>query len=262
MFKNILGSSSMLCAILFCGGCSGSVNYPYPIFTEPICLVERDPNEMYFAKQNLQPFKADKILMIPLYRDYSNGDVTDAYAIAHPFLCQQCDDVEPRLASFGQREKLANIVFWVPGYFPGAMRGAFRYVLPVNGRKMTVFEAQPCIGSEESRLSAEMKALLNGGTFTIGPLLDWKNRPPYNNKPTLVSEPYDFARLVRCQGYQGRYFQYGTTLGFDLWGFTPGSTVVNRFSPKEKKTVAEFAARAMEEAEQHVSSDEKPNPQR
>ena len=108
---------------------------------------------------------------------------------------------------------------------------------------MTVFEAQPCIGSEESQINAAMKALLDGGTFAIGPPLDWKNQPPYSKKPTLVNEPYDFARLVRCQGYQGRYFKYGTTLGLDLWGFTPGVTIFNRFSPEEKKTVAEFAAR-------------------
>ena len=123
VLKNIVWTCAMMCTALSCGGCLNSAEYPYPTLPEPICLVARDPNEMYFAKQNLKPFKADKILIIPLYQEYRHGDMTDAFAIAHPFLCRQGEDIEPRLASFGQREKLANLVFWVPGYFPGAMRG-------------------------------------------------------------------------------------------------------------------------------------------
>lgn len=256
------------CAVLFVGlcyvGCNSKANQPadyeYPT-KDPICLIENDPNltvyEWTAEGRKFQPLPVGKVLVIPLYRNYHFNGGVNSLAIAHPFLYTQCEDIEKKLAAFGQRDHLARLIIWAHGYFPTGMPHLASWSPTVNGQRVNILELQRCVHDEEPKLAAAMKILLLNGDFVIEKMLTWKVRPPYSNEPTLVNEPYDFARLVRSELYAGRFFKYGTTNGYVLWAFNPGTRIINRLSPEEKKTVAAFAAQAMEKAARSSSTNDK-----
>jgi len=105
----------------------------------------------------------------------------------------------------------------------------------------TALELQCCIADEEPILAAAMKSLLLKDDFVIEKMVTWEVRPPYSDKAVRIDEPYDFSRLVRSEIYSGRFFCYGTTDDYVLWAFNPGTKIINRLTPDEKKLVAEFA---------------------
>lgn len=259
MLRKLLGSCAMMLLGLCCGGCDGAAqepaDYHYPTVL-PICIVEDDPKVMIFDRKDLQPAQIGKMLVIPLYRYYQHEGATDFLAIAHPFVYQQGEDIETQLASFGQRDKLCRLVFWVPGYFPDGMYGIFPWVDVIKGKRMIVVELQRCLGVEESQINAAMKTLLLNGDFVIGKkILPTPPPPPYTDEPKKTNVPYDAYRVVRSE-YCGRFYNHQCPENTHLpWAFPPGTRIVNRLSPEEKKRVAAFAARAAEKGAEQVSGD-------
>ena len=244
MFKNVLKGLAMGCLGLCspaCGPTAQQQDYDFPV-VPPICIVEDDPKVSVFLRKDLQPIQIDKMLIIPLYKDYRYEGKTENLAIAHTFIHQQGEDLEKKLASFDQRENLRRLVFWVPGYFPDSIGRIFPKVgvfAKVDGKKMIVLELQRCLGTEQGQINAAMKTLLEGD-FVIEKRISPKP-PPYADEPTMTNEPYDFPRLVRSTGYAGRFFFQGSACNTHvLWAFDPGTRIANCLSSEEKKTASAF----------------------
>ena len=248
MFKTVLRTCTAILLGLCCVGCDRKPQQPagngYPPVL-PIWIVEDDPNITIFERKDLgRDRKVGEMLVIPLYRYFQHEGATEFLAIAHPFVYGQGDDIEKHLSSFEQRENLQRLIFWVPGYFPDGLGRTPSWTPIINDKRMIVVELQRCLGSEEGEINAAMKKLLLNGDFVIEKMLVWKVRPPYSNDPTRVKESYDFARLVRSEVFEGRFFKYGTAKDHVLWGFKPGTKIINRLSDVERKAVAAFAAEA------------------
>lgn len=251
MLKEALGISAMVLCGVCCGGCDGSAQQPaehdYPS-VPPLWIVEDDPKLTVYDRKDLERDRAiRKMLVIPLYRDYQHDGENDFLAIAHPFVYQQGKDIETRLASIGQRDKLRMLILWVPGYFPDGLGPTFRWVPTINGQDMVVVELQPCLGAEESQINTAMKALLEGD-FIVGEGVYLKAPPPpYTHEPKMTEERYDAARLVRSTGYSGRFYDHQAARNMHLlWTYPVGTRIVNRLTPEEKKIVAAFAANEAE----------------
>ena len=180
------------------------------------------------------------MLVIPLYRYFRHDGTTDFLAIAHPFIYKQGDDIEMRLSSLEQRENLRRLIFWVPGYFPDGLGRTPSWTPIINGKRMIVKELQSCIGTEESEINLAMKTLLLNGDFTVGKKVVLKPPPPPYGPATMSKDSYDASEVVRSE-YMGRYFNHESPENTHiLWGFLPGTKIVNRLSDEEKKTVAAF----------------------
>jgi hypothetical protein len=271
MLKGMLNSSAMVLVSLSCIGCDAIARHPksgdgYPPVL-PIWIVEDDPNQTIFTRKDLErDRKVGKMLVIPLYRYFLHQGATDFLAIAHPFVYQQGEDIEKRLSSFGQREKLRRLIFWVPGYFPVGMGRIFPWVPIINGKRMIVLQLQPCIGAEASQINSAMKTLLMDGDFLIGKTIILEV-PPIDHavKSTRLTgelrtaiEPYDADRVVRTMEYNGRYYDDGGVLNIHvLWAFTPGTRIVNRLTADEKKLVAAFAAEVTKKTAIETPDDKK-----
>jgi hypothetical protein len=228
-------------------GCDGALqqgtDYCFPR-VPPVCIVEDDPKVTVYDRKDLRPGPVDEMLVIPLYEYYQHNGTTDFLAIAHPFIYRQAEDIEKQVISLEQRDKLRILVFWVPGYFPDGLHHIFTWVPVINGKQMVVMELQRCLGSEQKEIDAAMKDLLQGD-FVIGSQIKPQPPPPYTDQPRMTNERYDAARLVRSVRYAGRFFMCECPTNWHLlWAFNPGTRVVNRLTPEEKKTVAEFAAAA------------------
>jgi len=102
--------------------------------------------------------------MVPLYHDYQHEGTTDNLVIAHPFVYQQGDDLERRLASFGQRGSLRRLLSC--GYlviFHAQSPGLSDMSRLVGGKRMTVVEGcRRCVGSEEHRLNVGNEDVVGG----------------------------------------------------------------------------------------------------
>jgi hypothetical protein len=245
----------MIVFALCCSGCDGAAEQPteYDFPTAlPIWIVEDDPKVTIYDRKDLErDRKVGKMLVIPLYRYYEHEGTNDFLAIAHPFVYQQGEDIEKQLASFGQRDKVRALTFWVPGYFPDSIGTTFPWVSIINGKRMVVVELQRCIGSEESQINAAMKTLLEGD-FVVGNILPTPPPPPYTNEPKMTNVPYDASRVVRSE-YSGRFYHHQASCNVHvLWAFPPGTRIINRLSAEEKKTVAEFAASTTPKADKQV----------
>lgn len=254
----ILGICVMLSG-LSCGGCDDaprlSAVYDYPS-VPPIWIVEDDPKVTIYARKDLERDRnVGKMLVIPLYMNFQAGGATDFLAIAHPFVYRPGEDIEKQLTSLGQREKLRRLIFWVPGYFPDGMGRTFRWLPVINEKKMAVVELQRCLGSEERQINAAMKTLLEDD-FVVEEWIRLKPPPgPYADEPKMTNDSYDAARLVRSEGYPGRFFNHRTPENTHvLWAFPGGTRIVNRISPEEKKTVTTFTAEILEKSEEKSES--------
>jgi hypothetical protein len=206
-----------------------------------VCFCETDPNVTmplgYIGK--VQPVPAKQILVIPVYKNYSQ-DGTLYLSITHPFVYKQGDDIEKPLTAFGRREHLQKIVFWIPGYFPVSIPRSFRQSGDMDGKRVVVGQVQKCIGQEDGQLNSAMKALLEKASFPIQERAKY-NYPAYSDKPILSKEPYDFSRLVQSEEYHSRYFKYGNVfMHYGLWGAKTGMMITNQFSADEKNIVAAF----------------------
>jgi hypothetical protein len=236
-----------------CGtGCSMAARQPtdpeYPPVL-PIWIVEDDPHTTIFDRKDLErDRRVGKMLVIPLYRHVQHDKAAESLAIAHPFVYEQGEDIEKHLSSVGQREKLHALVFWVPGYFPDGLGSTPDWTPIINGKRMITKELQRCIGSEESKINSAMRGLLMNGDFAIGQKLRLKVPPVDRSKSTdllgelrTAIEPYNADLVVRSMEYNGRFYNNGGVLNVHvLWGFPPGTKIVNRLSDEEKKTVAAF----------------------
>jgi hypothetical protein len=188
------------------------------------------------------------MLIIPLYKDFRHGAATDSLAIAHPFVYQQGEDIESQLTSFGQRENLRRLIVWVPGYFPGSIQRVFTWVPIIKGQRMIVLELQPCVGAEAGQINGAMKTLLEGDILVVEWIRPKRPSPPYTNELRMTPEAYHAGRLVRSNGYDGRYFNHEFPVNQHLlWAFDPGTRIINRLSDEEKRTVAAFAAEVIQE---------------
>jgi len=133
-----------------------------------------------------------------------------------------------------------ELIVWARGYFPDGIGGNFIYIRALNGKMVIVKELQRCVGSEEAKINAAMKELLQGD-FVVGEDPKW---PPIQktNDVITVDFHYDAAQVVRSVGYAGRFFRYGIQQHYHLlWGYDVGTKIVNRFTAEEKKMVADFA---------------------
>ncbi|NLX12835.1 MAG: hypothetical protein GXY44_04170, partial [Phycisphaerales bacterium] len=246
MFKDVFIGFVSVFLGLCCGGCGGmdqqSADYEYPS-VPPIWIVEDDPNQTIFTRKDLErDRKPGDMLVIPLYRYFQHDGSTDFLAIAHPFVYQQGKEIEKTLASFGQRDKLRRLIFWVPGYFPDGMGRVFPWVPVINGKEMVVLELQPCLGTEETEINSAMKDLLLDGNFTIGKMVYLKPPPPPYTQAKMSNEAYNISSLVRTTEYGGRFYDHECPRNQHLlWAFKSGTQIVNQLTPEEKKTVAEFA---------------------
>ena len=215
--------------------------YHYPAVL-PLCLAEEDPNASIGARVgNLKPTPTRDVLVIPMYCDAHVADGVDRFAISHPFVYRQGDEIERRLESFGNRANLSELVLWVPGYFPNSVGRIFRLSASVDGKEMIALQLQRCVGSEEGEINAAMLNMLNEREFRIEAMEKYRTRPPYSKTAMLHNEPYNIVRLVHCEGYESRFWQFGcpTTL-YILWG-SGGRLVVNRMSADDQRIVADFA---------------------
>jgi hypothetical protein len=202
--------------------------------------------------------KVGDMLVIPMYEYYRHEGKTDTAAIAHPFVYQQGTDIEKKLASFGQRDRLVRLIFWVPGYFPDGMGRMFSWVPKINDKRMVVKELLECIGKEEGEINSAMKDLLLGGDFTVGEAVGPEPPPPPYYDGKMSTDPYNPDKLVRCSGYCGRYFDYQAVLHAHLlWGLNTGDKIANRLSEEDKKTVTAFAAAAEKRMKEKQASKEK-----
>jgi len=208
----------------------------------PIWIIEDDPNVSRLGRKDLDRDRGiEKILVIPVYRNYRREGGTDRLAIAHPFLYHPGEKIEDRLHSLGQREGLARLIVWARGYFPDGIGGNFIWSPVVNGQRMIVKELQRCQGSEAAEINAAMRELLWESDFVVGAS---PKRPPIPNteEAIRVDFHYDAAQVVRSVGYDSRFFRLGYTHATHLlWGYDTGTKIVNRFSAEEKKMAADFA---------------------
>ncbi|MCR4414925.1 MAG: hypothetical protein NUV77_21105 [Thermoguttaceae bacterium] len=221
MFSEIARCTALLFT-LFCVGCT-EMPESDPRYCDrsrflPVWVIEVDPSVSEEERKDLDRDRGiEKMLVIPVYRNYRHAAGIDRIAIAHPFLYRPGEEIERKLDSFGQRDKLARLVLWVRGYFPNGLGGNFMWSPVVKGRRMIVKELQQCMGSEDAEISAAMKELL-----------DFK---------------YNAAEVVRSVGYDSRFFQYGySARAHLLWACDEGTRIVNRLSAEDKKMVAAFAA--------------------
>ena len=209
----------------------------------PIWIVETDPEVVEYQRKDLDRDRGiEQMLVIPVYRNYRHARGTDRVAIAHPFLCRPGEEIEPRLRSFGQRERLARLIVWARGYFPGSIGGNFIWSPVVNGRRMIVKQLQRCVGSEDAEIRAAMKELLESDSFVVG---RGPKSPPIPNTREVITVDfhYDAAVLVRAEGYFGRFYRDGIPEHTELlWAYDVGTKIVNRFTAEDKKMVAAFAA--------------------
>jgi hypothetical protein len=244
MLKRLLGTYVGL-LIVCCGGCHTatpeSQDSDYPA-VRPIWIVEDDPKVTIFDRKDLQrDRKVGKILMIPLYRYYQHGGTTDFLAIAHPFVYEQGKDIERHLSSSAQRNRLSELILWVPGYFPGGLGKIPPWEPKINGKRMIVMELQRCLGPEEKDINAALKELLLGKDFVIGGVVGLAPPPPPYTPAKMSSDSYDALKLVRSVTYAGRYYNHQAAENVHvLWAFDPGTRVVNRLSDDEKNTVRAF----------------------
>jgi hypothetical protein len=262
MLKRILRDCAMVFLGLFCAGCNETAqqpdDYEYPT-KDPLCLIEYDPARTIWERakkgERFQPLPVGNVLLIPLYRNYRFNGGTDAFAIAHPFLYTQCEDIENRLVAFGQRDNLARLIIWAHGFFPTGVPHLASLSPKIDGRTTDLLELQRCIDDEDSKLAVAMKTLLLDADFTIEKMSVCKVGPLRSSPSTHDDSPYNIPRLVRTQKYEGRWVKYEAIPGYVLWGFTPGTRVVNRLSNKDKKMVAEFAEKLMKKPEGKEDAD-------
>jgi hypothetical protein len=184
----------------------------------------------------------DQVLAIPLYKNYST-DGTSQLTIAHPFVYKQGADLEESLAAFGGRDRLHQVVFWIPGYFPVCNPRSFWDLGLVDGKRTVVQDVQSCMGEEEGQLNAAMETLLEKESFIVREL-KMRKSPGHTEKATRTEEPYDFHKLVEANSYQIRFFKYGSASEHGLWCVRSGTPIINRFSADEKNIVAAFATDA------------------
>jgi len=206
-----------------------------------------DPRRKVVCQPNSQyPTRYDYALVIPIYQNGRFEEVTNEFAIAHPFICQRGDNVEEQLARFGERDRVARLVFWVPGYFPASMPGVFRPKKTVSGKDFLVLELQKCVGSEEEELATAMKGLLERNSFDVTKSVarkrpvwskqaDWKKE-----RVELTEEPYDFQKLVSTEVYESRYFENRVPKRFTLWAPPAGRRIMNQFMSSDRKMVGKF----------------------
>lgn len=160
-------------------------DYEYPA-KDPICLIEYDPYVSLYEPRTaeFQPLPVGKVLVIPLYRNYSGfGRRTMTLTISHPFLYTQCDDIERQLAAFGERENLARLIIWARGCFPTRMPHLAFLSPTINGRRVDVLQVQRCTSEEDAALAVAMKKLLSNEDFVIRQMVAWRTQPPYSNEP-------------------------------------------------------------------------------
>lgn len=260
-----IGHCTTLALTLITLGCADvdkptTTEYPVPQYCDhsnflPIWIIEDDPNLLAGERKDLDRDRGiKKMLVIPVYGNYLQEGKIDKVAIAHPFLCHPGEDIERRLGSFGQRDKVVRLVVWPRGYFPDSIGGNFIYIHAVNGKMMIIKELQRCVGSEEAKINAAMKELLQGD-FVVGAGPKW---PPIQNTREVITVDfhYDAAQVVRATGYAGRFFQYGIQQHYHLlWGYDAGTQIVNRLTAEEKKMVADFAAGDDSAKNAHESGD-------
>lgn len=152
----------------------------------PVWIIEDDPNLVYLERKDLDRDRGiEKMLVIPVYRNYRREGGTDRIAIAHPFLYHPGEKIEERLGSFGQRDKLARLIVWARGYFPDGIGGNYIWSPVVNGRKMIVKQLQRCVGSEAAGINAAMKELLQRDDFVVGADPKWPPIPKTNEVITV-----------------------------------------------------------------------------
>jgi hypothetical protein len=259
------------CAATFlatCGtGCGVTAKQPteneYPRVL-PIWIVEDDPNQTIFTRKDLErDRKVAKMLVIPLFRYFQHDGATEFLAIAHPFVYEQGKDIEKHLSSFEQRKNLRRLIFWVPGFFPDGLGRVPDWTPIINNTRVIVKQLQACVGSEEDKINSAMKTLLLGGDFVVGKKIILKVPPVrHTAKPTrptgelrTANEPYNADLVVRTMEYNGRFYDDGGVRNIHvLWGFSPGTKIVNRLSDEEKKTVAAFFAAVTKKSAQRSST--------
>ena len=208
--SQVVGRCAGLLLTLFAAGCA-DVPESDPRYTDlshllPIWIIEDDASALLDDRKDLDRDRGiEKMVVIPVYRNYRREGGTDAIAIAQPFLYHPGEEIEERLRSFGQREQLAELIVWARGYFPDGIGGNFIWSPMVNGKRMIVKELQRCVGSEEAKINAAMKELLQGD-FVVGEHPKW---PPIQNTNEVITVDfhYDAAQVVRSEGYAGRFFQ-------------------------------------------------------
>jgi hypothetical protein len=254
---------------LFCTGCKEDIhdpaNFEYPP-VPPIWIVEDDPKQTIFSRDEKdleRDRQVGKMMVIPLYQYYEHNGATEFLAIAHPFVYEQGQDIENRLSSFEQRENLRRLIFWVPGYFPDGLGRSYWWQPTIKGKKMIVQELQPCVGLERDELNSAMKALLLDGDFEVGKKIFLKVPPMHHDERNFLGElrtaiePYNADLVVRTMEYNGRFYDDGGVLNMHvLWGFPPGTKIVNRLSDEDKKTVAAFADEVMKKAKEESPKNE------
>ncbi len=242
---------------LFCAGCdtveqqrAQSIEYHFPPPVLPLWIIEDDPRQTIFTRDDddLERDRGiDEMMIIPLYMEYEHDGQTDFLAIANPFVYRPGQQIEERLASFGQRGKVRRLIVWVPGYFPGSISRMYSFVPVINGQEMIAHELQPCRGTEQREIDAAMKELLFQPDFLIGnAILPTAPPPPHvRGQIRMTDTPYDASQLVRTVGFNGRFF-LGRSASYrqTLWAFEPGTRIVNRLTDEDKKMVAMFAERA------------------
>jgi len=150
MYKKILWSCMPILFVLYCSGCERTtqspVDYEYPT-KDPICLIEKDPELTVFdwtsRGRKFQPLPVGKVLVVPLYRNYTYQGGKDNLAIAHAFLYTQCDDIEIILAKYGQRDKLARLIIWAHGFLPTGMPHLASLSPTLDGKRVDILVLFP-----------------------------------------------------------------------------------------------------------------------
>lgn len=246
MFPQVVQCAALLLA-LFAAGCTempeSDPRYCDMSDLPPVWIIEDERGVLEEERKDLDRDRGiEKVLVIPVYRNYRHAGGIDRIAIAHAFLYRPGDEIEAKLRSFGQRDKLAKLVLWAHGYFPSSIGGNFIWSPVVKGRKMIVKQLQRCVGSEDADIRAAMKELLEGDSFVVGGGPE-RPRIPETREVITVEYKYNAAELVRSIGYDSRFSHRGYSQHtYALWACEVGTKIANRLSPEEKKMAADFAA--------------------
>lgn len=246
-FKNALRASMVFFGLF--AGCNGPSSQPddyqYPPVL-PLWFIEDDPRCTIFDRKD-QDIERDRmierVLIIPLYTDYRHEGGVDRLAIAHPFVYRPLDEIEDQLVALGQRENLRRLIVWVPGFFPDSIPKMYTFQPIVKGKRVIAQELQPCLRDEQNKIDEAMKTLLEGDILVTKRYYPKRPSLPYTGQPQVTDEPYDAAKVVSSEGFDGRFFDdiYACNPHV-LWAFGPGTKIINRLTPQEKKLVADFAA--------------------
>lgn len=210
----------------------------------PISFHPQDPNVSIYLRLEEPPLEYDRALVLPLYWERGVQPNEYHYSIQGAFVANvtRSDVLESALRRRPGRDRVADVIVWIPGYCPVGIGKVFRMEWQVQGRTMTIMKLRrdTTTGRGDKSVARAMMRLLEGSSFIAragGQYVDAR----YND---------DVDALVVCGEYSSEYtyptyrWADGTPreIGrFLLWPLPVGTPVAMRWdSDQHRSDILEF----------------------